>query len=496
MGLDPPSARSSPFLSSPCLVGIRRPAILLPGDTREGLRDALGHELAHLARRDGHWNLLRLAAEAALWPQPLIWILSRRLESAAEEICDDVVIQLGADRARYASHLLDLAERMVPPRIPMGIGMIAPRSLLAARIVRILDTSRSLSTRAGRRHVVGILLLGIVGTLLSGRMGVGIVVTGIRAAEADQEAEPPTNVSRAIDEGRVDRPEMETDPDRQAVTRALQDGARYLRSRQQTDGSWPDDSATFNPTGTSALAILALLAAGDPATEPHVARGLVYLRRFDTEAIDTTYGVALQTMAFASGDPERDRDRIAGNVAWLERAQIREDDQVEGVGSWTYTSKKSSIGDNSNSYYALLALDAARNAGLKVDPKVWASSRGYWETAQRVDGSWAYRSTDSGRSTASMTCAGIAALAIFGQERNRDRGVLAGGEDPRAADPNLRRGIQWISDRFNVRENVGVGATWKFYYLASLERAARLTGLRSFGDHDWYREGASELIRD
>src|SRR5205814_8916935 len=116
--LRPPAVLRTPFLSSPCLDGLRRPAILLPEDAADNLRETFVHELAHLARRDGLWNLLRQAATAALWVQPLLWVLSRRMEETAEEVCDDYVVEFGADRARYAGLLLDLAERRLPPLAP------------------------------------------------------------------------------------------------------------------------------------------------------------------------------------------------------------------------------------------------------------------------------------------------------------------------------------------------------------------------------------------
>src|SRR5262249_45013232 len=150
----------SPFLSSPCLDGLRRPAILLPEDAEPNLRETFVHELAHLGRRDGLWNLLRQLATAALWVQPLLWVLSRRIEETAEEVCDDFVVALGADRGRYAGHLLELAERRLPPLAPSGVGMISLRSLLARRIERILDSTRSLSTRAGRRAIAATVLAG------------------------------------------------------------------------------------------------------------------------------------------------------------------------------------------------------------------------------------------------------------------------------------------------------------------------------------------------
>ena len=168
MRLRLPGVLRSPFLSSPCLDGLRRPAILLPEDAEQNLRDTFVHELAHLGRRDGLWNLLRQLATAALWVQPLLWVLSRRIEETAEEVCDDFVVAFGADRGRYAGHLLELAERRLPPLAPSGVGMISLRSLLARRIARILDSTRSLSTRAGRRTLAATLLAGLAGTILAG----------------------------------------------------------------------------------------------------------------------------------------------------------------------------------------------------------------------------------------------------------------------------------------------------------------------------------------
>ena len=187
MNVGAPSVWRSPFLFSPCLDGLRRPAILLPDDVTDNLRDTFVHELAHLARRDGLWNLLRRLATAAFWVQPLLWVLSRRLEAAAEEVCDDYVVQFGTDRARYAGHLLELAGRALPPAAPAVVGMVSLRSLLARRVVRILDTSRSLSTRLGRRACFAMLAAGLAGTVFAGLLGVG---GGGRKAEAQTQASP------------------------------------------------------------------------------------------------------------------------------------------------------------------------------------------------------------------------------------------------------------------------------------------------------------------
>ena len=196
LNLAPPRVARSPFLASPCVVGLWRPLILLPEDD-PGLdrRATLIHELAHLARRDGGWNLGRRVACALLWFQPLLWVLARRLEGTAEEVCDDHVVQAGADRAGYAGLLLDLASRSLPPRAPTAVGMVALRSLLARRVVRILDRSRTLSTRAGTRAVVLTATLGLLGTLLAASLAIAdrepIIARAAEPPVATQPQVPP-----------------------------------------------------------------------------------------------------------------------------------------------------------------------------------------------------------------------------------------------------------------------------------------------------------------
>jgi hypothetical protein len=53
-----------------------------------------------------------------------------------------------------------------------------------------------------------------------------------------------------------------------------------------------------------------------------------------------------------------------------------------------------------------------------------------------------------------------------------------------------------MASHFHVGQNFGGGQQWKLYYLYGLERAGRLAGIRFFGQHDWYRLGAEELVHD
>jgi len=288
---------------------------------------------------------------------------------------------------------------------------------------------------------------------------------------------------------------------REQVEQAIRSGGKDLISRQNDNGSWPDADMHAN-TGTTSLVALALLTAGEKADSPAVSKALDYLQRFTAAQLNSTYAVSLQTMVFAAADPARFKVAIAGNVAWLEKAQIKAGDRpgiADWAGTWTYDIQKASPGDNSNSQYALLALNAAAEVGVPVAPGVWTLSRDYWERTQRLDGGWGYMPHANDPTSGSMTCAGVTSLVITGLKRFEGQETLLPDGTIKncgkgGINPNLQRGVDWLSTHFQVSQNVPRGPLWKFYYLYGLERAGRLTGLRYFGDHDWYREGAQHLI--
>ncbi len=288
------------------------------------------------------------------------------------------------------------------------------------------------------------------------------------------------------------------DVTREQVERAIRDGVAHLKGEQAADGSWTDVVQTAN-TGTTSLVTLALLTAGEPPTEPHVARALEFLEGSTAKDLGRVYAVALQTMVFAAANPDRYRVRISANVYWLEHAQIKPQDRREWPGSWSYTDNHEQPGDNSNSQYALLALHAASEVGVPVKPEVWALARQYWERAQHQDGGWSYQLDDGKGASGSMTCAGLSSLIITGLRRYQGQESLVGENIQNCGkggmSPRILRGTEWLGAHFRVSENIGKGQQWKYYYLYGLERAGRLTGQRFFADKDWYREGAEHLVR-
>jgi hypothetical protein len=57
----------------------------------------------------------------------------------------------------------------------------------------------------------------------------------------------------------------------------------------------------------------------------------------------------------------------------------------------------------------------------------------------------------------------------------------------------LAAGLDWLAKNYDVRRNPN-HHSYHFYWLYGVERAGMLSGLKYFGPHDWYREGAAYLV--
>ncbi len=281
-----------------------------------------------------------------------------------------------------------------------------------------------------------------------------------------------------------------------AVLKSIDRGVRFLTAQQRADGSWVNDleaGDTSHVVGVTALTTLALINCGRTSQDPNVRKALAYLRKADS---DQVYDVSLVIMALAAAkDPVvSDAPRLGALAAYLERAQTG---QGPFAGGWHY-SAGSPLADPSNAQFAVLGLHEAAEAGIFIEPRVWERAKSYWEGQQNADGGWDYSPQRESESTGSMTVAGIASLAIIQKHLRDDRGVTPDGVPP-CCEPEppleaLERGKRWFTNNFSVTQNRNSG-NWLLYSIYGVERAGRLTGLRFFGEHDWYREGADYLLR-
>jgi len=289
------------------------------------------------------------------------------------------------------------------------------------------------------------------------------------------------------------------------VRQCVAQAAAKLKSAQKTDGHWETVSNRYG--GMTALAVLALVNAGEPLDDPVVAKGLKALEAVpDSE----TYVVSLRLMAFVKAEQvsgqQRYRRQIEQAVRWLAGAQ-------SSIGTWGYDARWAEGGetreavatstDNSNTQMALLALYEAARAGYKVDDPVWKKSEDYFVRTQLADGGWGYRhegqnSAFKWPSYGSMTAAGLASLMITGARLHvaEDCGCKDTSAPRYRQNQPIAQGLSWLAKNFAVEKNPGLlGNTWHFYYLYAVERVGIISGLQHLGQHDWFREGAEYLVR-
>jgi len=132
----------SPDLSGPVAMGASE--ICLPERVQTALgpaeqRAVLAHELGHLVRRDPTWLALGVVLENLLFVQPLNRMARRRVQEAAEYLCDDwAARQTGG--LTLARCLAEVATWLQGPRraVPVS-GMAENRSQLVERVRRLLD---------------------------------------------------------------------------------------------------------------------------------------------------------------------------------------------------------------------------------------------------------------------------------------------------------------------------------------------------------------------
>jgi len=102
--------------SSPFLLGIRKPKIILPAGLDADSPQAshiIAHERVHIKRRDNLWRLVGLAATCLHWFNPVAWIGYSCFLKDMEFSCDEIVIKnyTGSRRKEYAQALLAVGER-------------------------------------------------------------------------------------------------------------------------------------------------------------------------------------------------------------------------------------------------------------------------------------------------------------------------------------------------------------------------------------------------
>jgi hypothetical protein len=299
--------------------------------------------------------------------------------------------------------------------------------------------------------------------------------------------------------------------DRQALTddrigQSIQNGVNYLftrfNNRHVLRGSENNDAAY--QCGEDALAVYALLQCGEAINDPRLnIRGtqmkalIEAMKQLPIDGSYETYARGIRATALALFDRPEDFAALKADADWL----IETCDE----GAYTYTNRalhdrptfRNGWGsgpprgawDNSNSQYGLLGVWSAVEAEPRVEVPLayWRAVERHWTNCEEPDGEWGYH-RGGGRLT--MTCAGIASLFVTHEYLDPATGSAEPvGRDPFS--PPLKKGLDWFEDGDHVVTEQG--GYWG-YRLYGIERVGLASGFKYFGQHDWYREFAAQIL--
>jgi uncharacterized protein DUF4159 len=295
----------------------------------------------------------------------------------------------------------------------------------------------------------------------------------------------------------------QTDLDKR-IDAAIAAGLKWTWAQQKPSGLFSNlDPANVPETNRypgdrTVMAMVSLAYAGfDPAKNADMKRGLKAMMEL---SLEKTYTAGFRIIALAEMYRQTSdkllktgiRQGIKLDAAFLIDSQMAN-------GAWYYYHlPRNKTWDFSNTQIAVLALHEARSIGIEVPREVFQKVLDLYLAKQRDDGGWNYGRPGAWELKPSyrpMTAAAVASVFICrdalqpGQGCPCRNGRSAGRRDPRVQQA-LNRGVAWLGKHFKAREARKVN----YYWLYAAERVAQKTGLKYFGQHNWYREGAEAIL--
>jgi beta-lactamase regulating signal transducer with metallopeptidase domain len=146
----------------PYTMGLRRPLIVLPdsffGDVdQETLLSVIGHEMAHVRRKDFLTKLLCELVSLPISFHPVTWLIKRKIEQQRELACDEVVTREVLQPETYARSLLRAADLSILPARRSVMLSVFDGRMLEQRIRQLTRKRLSLNNRSARMMTAAVL---------------------------------------------------------------------------------------------------------------------------------------------------------------------------------------------------------------------------------------------------------------------------------------------------------------------------------------------------
>ncbi|MFG0252032.1 MAG: DUF4159 domain-containing protein, partial [Phycisphaerales bacterium JB038] len=232
--------------------------------------------------------------------------------------------------------------------------------------------------------------------------------------------------------------------------------------------------------GQTALVVLSLLYAGKSPQEPMLRESIEWLAEQDLQGV---YSRSIRAAVWAQMPPSF-LPRLEADAEWLQQAFSRE------VDGWSYRLEPTTQRlDNSTTQYGALGLWEAAKRGVEIPPEFWRRLEDRFLEQQQENGGWTYGRTGPPRG--SMTAAGLTVLYLTRDLLHADD--FQELQHDWQGEGALQRGLDWFAQNYQPDTHPGLERYYT-YYLYGVERVGLASGLKYFGDKDWFRSGAAALI--
>ena len=236
----------------------------------------------------------------------------------------------------------------------------------------------------------------------------------------------------------------------------------------------------------TAIALLALLSAGVPISDPVVQEGLDFLASQDWNNAQGIYQFAIIVpVLVATGDGKyRQLAQFAVNQLVKNQLPVGGDEfsDPRDDGGWGY----GVTADGAHMHMVIYALYAAKQWGLEIPQDTWERAEKWIRRNQTETGGWVYNLVDSGSPWAE---------GVYGSMTGTGLWALRACNVP-VEDAQIQKGLVWVKKYWSLTRNPG-SASWHYYYLVSLQRFCDISPkLDRLVGHDWYGEIASMLVAE
>ena len=194
------------------------------------------------------------------------------------------------------------------------------------------------------------------------------------------------------------------------VDQTIAKAKTWLYAQQSSDHTWERDFPGHGEqkTGQTALAVYALLSAGDSRQDPRLAAAIDYLKRNETTGV---YALGVRCQVWLLLPPTPEVRALAARDARVLLQSVKRAGDAKGF--YDYNPSGDKTYSHSRAQYAVLGLWAAAQMGVPVPKEYWQLVEKAWTDHQDRTGGWNYvYKRDNYPVTAGMTAVGVATLFI------------------------------------------------------------------------------------